>query len=83
MRDSICTTFHAHCHIYATKWIRPGPDGVSQGIRSKMDKNRTNIKIIIHLCQINRVDAYLSIVLAGDHFEVRDFHLLRDSRSNY
>ena len=44
--------------------------GVSQVKRSEMDKKRTHIESICHLCQINRDDDYLSIVLVGDLFEV-------------
>ena len=53
-------------------WSNAGPDGVSQVKRSKIDKNRTHIKSIGHLCQINRADDYLSIVFAGrrGRFEV-------------
>ena len=44
--------------------------GVSQWIRTKIILNTTNMKFIIHLCQINRVLSYLSIVLEIGHFEV-------------
>ena len=44
--------------------------GVSLSIRTKIIVNTTNMKFTIHLCQINRADSYLSIVLAGGRFEV-------------
>ena len=52
-------------------------------IRREMHKNRTYTKFMIHLCQINRADAYLSIVLAGGHFEVCHLHFIQDLLCNY
>ena len=56
---------------------------VPQSKHAELDENLTHMKFIIHLCQINRASFYLSKLLAGRHFEVRDFHLLRDFLSNY
>ena len=78
-------SFSAAIWSYAVcrKCSRERRDGVETYIRREMHKNRTYTKYIIHLCQINRAVAYLSIVLAGGHFEVWDFHFIQGLICNY
>ena len=76
--SSVSDVEAAHTYVSGFDQGQIKDSGVSLSIRTKIILNTTNMKFIIHLCQINRADSYLSIVLAGGHFEV----LLRDLLSN-
>ena len=52
-----------------SKWIRVGRDDVVFARRAKMNETRTQSKNMIDLCQIKKIIAYLSKLLAGGQFE--------------